>query len=450
MNPGIFREYDIRGVADQDLSDSELKTLSRALGTFYRRHGAHRISVGVDARLSGPRIRKTMTEGLLSCGIDVIDIGMVPTPLLYFSVNKWELDGGLMITGSHNPPEYNGFKICLGPSTIHGEAIGEIAEIAKSNDFEKGAGTQSSRPVFDEYVEHVCRDIKSPLNVKVVVDAGNGAGGPVAVELYKRLGCDVIELFIEPDGGFPNHHPDPTVLENINTLIETVQSTGARLGIGFDGDADRIGVVDSRGEPLFGDELLAVFARSVLKEHPGTTVISEVKASHRLFQDVEKHGGAPLMWKTGHSLIKAKMKETGALLAGEMSGHIFFKDRYYGFDDAVYAGARLLEIVAGTGRDPRQVIEDLPGSHSTPEIRVDCPDEKKFSVVEESKSRFEKMGLSVNPIDGARVEFEDGWGLVRASNTQPVLVFRFEAETAARLAEIRQVIEKVVQEVIGE
>jgi phosphomannomutase/phosphoglucomutase len=302
--------------------------------------------------------------------------------------------------------------------------------------------------VKERYLEMVVGNIKHPLNLKIVVDSGNGMGGVVGPELYRRLGCEVTELYSEPDGRFPNHHPDPTVADNLRDLVREVKAKDAVVGIGFDGDADRIGAVDKRGRVIYGDELLTLYARSILKKNPQAKIISEVKASHRLYQDIARQGGTPIMWKTGHSLIKAKMKEEGALIAGEMSGHMFFNDRYFGFDDAVYAGARLLEILAETGKTPAQLLADLPGSVATPEIRVDCSDEKKFHVVEKARQQFEKRGLKVNDIDGARVEFGDGWGLVRASNTQPVLVFRFEATNQQRLQEIRSLMEDVVHHVM--
>jgi phosphomannomutase/phosphoglucomutase len=444
INDKIFREYDIRGIADRDLTDATCEQLGRAIATFIRAKGGKKITLGMDCRPSSERIRSALSKALNASGIDTIDIGLVPTPLLYFSVSYLQMDGGIMITGSHNPAEHNGLKICVGPSTIHGEEIQEIRQIANRGDFPTGHGTHTQRPITEDYLAYVTKNIRHPLNVKVVVDSGNGMGGVVAPELYRRLGCEVIELFSEPDGRFPNHHPDPTVIDNLQHLIRAVTEHKATLGIGFDGDADRIGVVDATGRVLFGDELLVLYARQVLKEHPGATVISEVKASHRLFQDIAGHGGKPILWKTGHSLIKAKMKETGALLAGEMSGHMFFKDRYFGFDDAVYAGARILEIVDAEKSTPAKLLHDLPPSFSTPEIRVDCPDDVKFEVVAKAREDMQSRGLKVNDIDGARIDFGDGWGLVRASNTQPVLVYRFEASTQARLKEIQKTVEDTV------
>jgi phosphomannomutase/phosphoglucomutase len=363
---------------------------------------------------------------------------------LYFAVLALPTDSGVMITGSHNPAEQNGFKICVGPSTIHGDDIQKIRQILLIGDFTTGKGSYRTEDVRERYIQKVLSTVSNNLPLTVVVDNGNGMGGPVAVELYRRMGCEVIELFTEPDGTFPNHHPDPTVPENLRFLIDEVRRRKTVAGIGFDGDADRIGVVDRSGRVIYGDELLVLYSRQILDAHPGATIISEVKASHRLFQDISKHGGKAIMWKTGHSLIKAKMKTEKALLAGEMSGHIFFNDRYYGYDDAIYAGARLLEILHATGRSPAELLADLPSSFSTPEIRVDCPDELKFQLVDRARMAFQDQGLTVNTIDGARVEFPDGWGLVRASNTQPVLVYRFEATTPERLREIRELMETTV------
>ncbi len=445
-DPKIFREYDIRGVADRDFSDAIMADLSRSIGTYLRRKCASRsVAVGRDCRVSSERVAKRLREGLAKTGLRVIDVGLVPTPLLYFSIHELRTDAGIMVTGSHNPPEYNGFKIGVGAGTLYGSQIQGIREVMDSGDYMEGAGYEESKEVIESYMKVVTENIRTPLDLKVVVDSGNGMGGIVAPELFRRLGCEVIELFSEPDGTFPNHHPDPTVAENLKDCIAKVKSSGADVGIGFDGDADRIGAVDPSGQVIYGDELLALYARQVLKENPGATIISDVKASHRLFDDIAKHGGKPILWKTGHSLIKAKMKEERALLAGEMSGHIFFKDRYYGFDDAIYAAARLFEILAVEKKSPVSLLSDLPPSFSTPELRVDCPDEIKFSVVDAARKEFERIGLKVNTIDGARIDFGDGWGLVRASNTQPVLVYRFEATSEKRLGEIRKIVEDGVR-----
>jgi len=450
LNEKIFREYDIRGVADRDLPHNVVSKLGRAIGSYVKRKGGKTLTVGRDCRISSDRIRQSLIDGLLATGINVIDIGLVPTPLLYFSVFELNSDGGIMITGSHNPPEHNGFKICVGKTTIHGEEIQYLKQIVQKDSYESGKGTLSEKDIKPLYTSMILKNIKHPLNLKVCVDSGNGMGGMIGPEIFRKLGCEVVELFSDLDGRFPNHHPDPTVIENLSFLAEKVKQTNAVVGIGFDGDADRIGVVDPSGKPIYGDELLVVYAREILKENSGATIISEVKASHRLFNDIALHGGKPILWKTGHSLIKAKMKEEGALLAGEMSGHIFFNDRYYGFDDAIYAAARLLEILAINKKTTAELITDLPVSFSTPEIRKDCPDEIKFTVVERALKQFQSQGLKVNAIDGARVEFGDGWGLVRASNTQPVLVLRFEASSQDRLNEIRSKLENTVSSLLKE
>lgn len=442
--PNIFREYDIRGVAETELSSPRVEALGRAIGTFLKEKGCVKIALGKDCRTSSDRIAKHLTQGLLATGSDVIDVGWVPTPVLYFSVVNLGLHGGIMITGSHNPPQYNGIKICIGAQTLYGEQIQEIKKILLVDHFASGQGTKTNLDIREKYIEHVVRDIRKPMSLKVVVDSGNGMAGPIAPEIFRRLGCKVFSLYETPDGNFPNHHPDPTVLDNLVSLRNKVLETSAIVGIGFDGDADRIGVIDRSGTMIYGDELLILYSRQVLEKHPGAKIISEVKASNRLFNDIRKHGGTPILWKTGHSLIKAKMKEVGALLAGEMSGHMFFADRYYGFDDAIYAGARLFEIIATCGKSPCELLADVPQSCTTPEIRADCPDETKFQVISNTRDALKKRGYRINDIDGVRVEFDDGWGLVRASNTQPVLVYRFEAATRARLNEIRSLIEKTV------
>ncbi|HSB12693.1 MAG TPA: phosphomannomutase/phosphoglucomutase [Blastocatellia bacterium] len=437
MNEHIFREYDIRGVVDRDLTDETVYDLARAIGTFLRANGARRASVGRDARESSPRFRDIVIRGLTETGCDVLDIGMVPTPVLYFTLFTQGVDSGVMITGSHNPPDNNGFKVCLGKSTIHGEQIGEIKQIALERNFASGQGKKEERDIVDVYQEHIRSNITvGPRKLKVVVDAGNGMGGFIGAPLYRELGCDVIELFCEPDSRFPNHHPDPTVIENMRFAVNAVREHKADLAIAYDGDADRIGVVDETGTVLWGDQLMIIFSRSILKERPGATIIGEVKCSQTLFDDIRSHGGNPIMWKVGHSLIKAKMKETSAALAGEMSGHLFFADRYFGYDDAIYAGARLIEILSKIDRPLTSQLAGVPRMFNTPEIRVECPDDKKFEVVRRLTEEFKKTHEVID-IDGARILFKNGWGLVRASNTQPVLVLRFEADSEDHLEEIR-------------
>lgn len=448
FNQKIFRENDIRGIANTDLSSRNVRQMGRAIGTFLKRKGCKIVTLGYDCRISSPRISREIRQSLLSCGLDVWDIALVPTPLSYFSTNALEVDGAIMITASHNPPEYNGVKISLGKTTIYGEDIQEIRRILASEIFESGQGNCRKVDIKEKYIQKVLESIPHPLPIKVVIDSANGMAGMIAPELFRRLGCEVIDLFSNLDGRFPNHEADPTVDKNMITLKEEVKRQNALVGVGFDGDADRLGVIDRTGQAIFGDELLVIFSREVLKNHPNAKIISEVKSSHRLFQDIEKHGGKAIQWKTGHSLIKAKMKEEGALLAGEVSGHMFFADRYFGYDDAIYAAARLFEILARTKKSPAELIADLPLSYSTPEIRKECADHIKFEVIKSAKTEFTRRGLKLNDIDGARIEFPDGWGLVRASNTQPALVMRFEAETQSRLSEIKTLVEEVVQNAI--
>lgn len=448
MDPNIFREYDIRGIVGQQLTDETVATLARAIGTFLRNSGAKRIAIGFDARESSPRYCEILTRGLNASGCDVVQIGMVPTPVLYHTTFTQNVDGGVMITGSHNPADHNGFKVSLGTASLFGSQIREIRDIALAGQFETGNGTVETIEVLDEY----CRDIASRVNLgnrklKVVVDAGNGMGGVTAVPVYRSLGVEVVELYTEPDSTFPNHHADPTVAENLHDLIAAVHEHKADLGIAFDGDGDRIGVVDETGRIIWGDELMIPISRSVLAENPGATIISEVKCTQTLFDDIEIHGGKPLMWKAGHSIIKAKLKETGALLAGEMSGHIFFADKFYGFDDATYAGARLIEMRSKIDKPFSSFFTDLPKTYSTPELRMPCPDDIKFDVVDRVAQYFAR-GHNVITIDGARIRFENGWGLVRPSNTQAILVLRFEADSDEALTFIRETVEANVAEFI--
>jgi phosphomannomutase/phosphoglucomutase len=434
----IFREYDIRGTFPDELNRDSVQRIGAAVGTYLQDKGAEEIALGRDCRLSSEPLRDALLEGLLGSGINVVQVGMVPTPLLYFSIHALSLDGGVQITGSHNPPEFNGFKVCLGTSTIYGREIQEIRKIVASGGWRKGEGVHREAEVVGPYLDFLRENIRiGPHKRRVVVDGGNGVGGLVAPQAYGAMGHEVIPLFCEPDGRFPNHHPDPTLPENLHSLIEKVKESGADLGIGFDGDADRIGVVDPQGKIIWGDQLMVIFSRALLKKYPGGTIIAEVKCSQVLFDEIKRCGGRPLMWKAGHSLIKSKMKEEKALLAGEMSGHIFFAERYLGFDDAVYAGARLLEILSQTQAPLSDFLSGLPKMVNTPEIRIDCPDEKKFRVVQGLAETFKKE-YPVIDVDGARVLFEGGWGLVRASNTQPVLVLRFEAMDETRLDEIRR------------
>ncbi len=441
INPQIFREYDIRGIVGSDLTPDSVISIGKAIGTFIRRGGGKTMVVGRDVRSSSVEFRDILSKALNSTGCDVIDIGMVPTPVTYFALHHFNADGGVMITGSHNPPEFNGFKISQGVHSLYGEKVQQLKGLIEANDFESGTGNTKQQDVQGDYMEKICSTLKISRNVKVVVDGGNGCFGIVGPDLLRKMGQTPIELFSEPDGTFPNHHPDPTVAKHLTHLIEKVRSEKAELGIGFDGDADRIGVVDEKGNVLWGDQLLILFARDILSRNPGATIVGEVKCSQNLYQDIEKHGGVPVMAAAGHSLIKNKMRETGALLAGEMSGHICFADNYYGFDDAVFAACRVLQIVANSKQKVSEMLADLPKTAYTPEIRIDCPDEKKFEIVRELTETF-RAKYDVIDIDGVRVNFDDGWALIRASNTQAILVLRFEAVNEERLKELVAIIKK--------
>ena len=439
----IFREYDIRGVADAELLDADIEVLGQAFGTYMQRHAGRKVSLGRDTRLSSPRLGEALRRGLVASGCDVIDIGVVPTPILYYSAFHLRADGGVMITGSHNPPEFNGFKTVCGASTIHGEAIQELLRMIQTGDVARGAGSATTADAVTPYVAEISSQFRFSKRIKVVIDAGNGCGGPAMHRILENLNVDATEMFFEMDGRFPNHHPDPTVPDNLAALIAKVRETGAAFGIAFDGDTDRIGAVDEEGTVIYGDQLMIIYAREILTRKPGATFIGEVKCSQAMYDDLAARGGNPIMWKTGHSLIKAKMKETGAELAGEMSGHMFFADRYYGFDDALYAACRLMEIVAQSGKPLSAQLADLPKTVTTPEIRLDCPDELKFRVVSTATEELRARHKTVD-VDGVRVIFPQGWGLVRASNTQPVLVMRFEAATPGLLREYRSEVEDVV------
>ncbi len=449
MNPAIFREYDIRGVADQDYDAGFARLLGRAYATAFGGKGVKRVAVGRDCRLTSNKYADALKDGLRAGGLDVVDLGMTPTPLVYYSLHHLAVDGGIQVTGSHNPPDHNGFKICVGKISIYGDEIQELRRIIEGGAFREAArGTEEHYAIIPPYQDELIRQFGTlPRRLKVVVDSGNGAAGPVAPRIVAALGCDSHDLFSEPDGRFPNHHPDPTVEENLADLIRTVRAEGADLGIAFDGDADRVGLVDHTGRIIWGDEMLILFARDILAERPGAVIVSEVKCSQRLYDDIAKRGGKGIMWKAGHSLLKAKMRETKAALGGEMSGHIFFADRYYGYDDGIYAACRMLEVVAKSGKPLAELLADLPVVVNTPEIRVDCPDAQKFTIAEKAKERFRRAGYDIIDTDGVRMKFPEGWGLIRASNTQPILVMRFEATTDAKLAEYRRIVEQVLDEV---
>ena len=450
MNPLIFREYDVRGVADRDLTDELALDLGRSFGTFLKRRNQKRIIVGRDCRLSSPRLHKALTRGLLETGLSLVDIGVGPTPMMYFAVFHLDTDGGVQITGSHNPPEDNGFKMMQGKVSLFGADIQTLLGMIKQRDFDlPGGGTVEEHDPLVAYSGFVKGNIRlARKDLRIAIDAGNGAGGPTAVAALRAVGLDPIELLCEMDGHFPVHHPDPSMPENLELLRRTVLDNGLALGIAYDGDADRIGVIDARGDTIWGDKLMILFARAILARHPGAAIISEVKCSQSMYDDIAARGGRPIMWRTGHSLIKKKMKEEHALLAGEMSGHMFFADRFFGYDDAVYASLRLLEIVASSDVPLHELLADVPVTHSTPELRVDCPDEVKFGLVERVLEHYRRTHRVID-VDGARIQFDNGWGLVRASNTQPVLVLRFEASTADELASIRHEVEHTVARLGG-
>ncbi|MGB9741740.1 MAG: phosphomannomutase/phosphoglucomutase [bacterium] len=441
MNPAIFREYDIRGVADQDLTDDVVFRLGQAFGTYIQEKGIYQCLIGRDVRLSGPRIEKTLTNGIVATGVDVIKIGIVPTPVFYFSFFHLNINAGMMITASHNPPEENGFKIGLNKTTIYGEEIQQLRRLAEAGSFRIGKGSVSETDTITPYIEMCQSRIKITKPLRVVFDPGNGTAGILLERLVAGYPIKPVFINLEPDGTFPAHIPDPTVPDYLAQAIKLVKDTGADCGFGYDGDADRIGTIDELGNTIYGDRLLAIFAREILTRHPGAKIVFEVKCSQGLVEHIKSLGGVPVMWKTGHSLIKAKMKEVGALVAGEMSGHMFFADDYYGYDDALYASLRLLRILSNSEKTLSGLVAEVPYYYATPEIRVkiDSPDadRKKFAIVRELRDRF-RQEYEVIDIDGARVIFPDGWGLVRASNTQPILVLRFEARTPERLQSIRQ------------
>lgn len=457
INPAIFRQYDIRGIWGKDLTEEVVEKIGQAFAVYLRftlKKEQIKLSIGRDIRLSSAALFAALSQGLLSSGIDIVDIGMCPTPLQYFSLYHLPVDGGVMITGSHNPPEFNGLKISVGRATLHGEKIQELRRITETGDVIHGTGLMEKYEIIPQYKEFIRRDFPVFNRIKVVIDAGNGTAGLVAPDLMRELGCEVKELFCEPDGTFPNHHPDPIVVENLKDLIQTVISSRADIGIGYDGDGDRIGVVSNTGEVVWGDKMMILFARDIIETRKSKGIvekpifIGEVKCSQVMYETIEKLGGTPIMWMAGHSLIKHKMRETGAVLGGEMSGHMCFADRYFGYDDALYTSLRLLEILSKNGSpyEIGRLLSDLPQTFSTPELRFECPDEIKFKIVEKVKEVFKDYPY--NDIDGIRINFEKGWGLIRASNTQPALVLRFEATSEDTLREIREFVEGKLNEVI--
>lgn len=480
VNNNIFREYDIRGIAERDLTSPVIEALGEAFAAYLRPKGIITATVGYDARTSSPRLCDDIVRGLTKGGVAVTILGLCPTPALYYSLYHLNTGAGVMITGSHNPAEFNGFKLCVGKETIYGEEIQKIRRILEEA-YKQGAGVRSQEsaeksntrktnngsvtrvPILKDYINFLKKQFKAGREhrLKIVLDSGNGTAGLAAPELIRSMNCEVIELFSEPDGRFPNHHPDPTIPGNLTALINIVRTEKADAGIAFDGDSDRIGVVDERGNILWGDQLMIIFSRDILRERPGATFVSEVKCSQIMYDDIRAHGGNAVMWKTGHSLIKAKMRELHAAMAGEMSGHLFFADRYFGYDDAIYAACRIVEIlknlksVQGINASLSMILADLPRTFNTPEIRFDCPDDIKFKVVEKVKEVFfAGHGLSQRPrevitVDGVRAVFDKGWGLIRASNTQPVLVMRFEANDPVALESIKSMMEQQVNAIVA-
>lgn len=453
INRTIFRQYDVRGYVNVDLTEDFAYNLARGCASFYKKKlpSFSKVSIGHDARLSSPSFAKAMIRGFNDSGIDTVFLGMIPTGLCYFSMFNIDVQGAVMITGSHNPPEYNGFKVNLIDLPVYGDGIQEIADIMEADDFlnPEKKGTNSEYNIIPDYEKFILKTItlKDPEKIKVVVDAGNGVGGFVAVPIMRKMGVNVISIFEEPDGRFPNHHPDPTVEAYIQKMIAAVKENHADLGIGFDGDADRIGIVDRNGKIIWGDKILNIFARSVLEEVPGATIVGDVKCSKALYDDIRARGGNAVMWKAGHSLIKAKMKELKAAFGGEMSGHVFFKHRFFGFDCAIYAAFRMLEIVSRQEKvDFDKLLEGIPETFSTPELRIEVDETKKFAIVDKVVRFFKEGGYDVNDIDGVRVTFKDGWGLMRPSNTQNVIVLRVEAETQARMDEIKKLLEDKMNE----
>lgn len=435
----IFRAYDIRGIWGEELTEEVAENVGKAYGGTLPVGST--ISVGRDVRLSGPDLMPALIKGLVSTGLNVIDVGVVPTPLLYFSIHNWDLDGGIMITGSHNPPKYNGFKMCRQGGTLYGPHIKELEGIIEKGDFRQEEGSSEKRDIIEDYVAYVSERVSFPNKLKVVVDSANGTGGAISKRLFTELGCEVIPLFEEPDGNFPNHPADPTVDSNLTDLINTVKETGADLGVGYDGDSDRCGVVTDKGEIVRGDQILVWLSKEVLEDKPGSPIIYEVKCSQALTEEIKKAGGEPIMYRTGHSFIKKKMKETGAPIAGEMSGHFFFAHNYPGFDDGIYASLKVAEYVSCSGKKASELYSELPHYVSTPEIRVRAEEDVKFKIVEEVTNSFkERYGDKVIDVDGMRLQLPEGWGLIRASNTGPKLILRFEAKTQEDLDMIKKLV----------
>ena len=437
LPPEIFKAYDIRGVVDKALSENAVSQIGRALGTEALALGQNAIIIGRDGRLSGPRLVKALSEGVMAAGCDVIDVGMAPTPAIYFATFHLGTQSAIAVTGSHNPPEYNGLKIVLNGETLAGDRIQGIRRRIESGDLASGAGNRREIGILDDYVTRILDDVKPARAMKIVIDCGNGVGGAVAPQLFKALGCETVELFCDVDGNFPNHHPDPSQPANLEDLVEAIKQHDAELGLAFDGDADRLGVVTPDGNAIWPDRQLILFARDILSRQPGGKVIYDVKCSRNLPLAITAAGGEPVMWRTGHSFIKAKLKESGAVLAGEMSGHIFFKERWFGFDDGLYTGARLIELLSMQGKTPQQVFDELPDSINTPELHIHMEEGEHYKLMDELSENARFPDGEISRIDGLRVDFDDGFGLVRPSNTTPLLVLRFEADNEVALERIQ-------------
>ena len=444
VNRTIFREYDIRGIYEIDLKGELPYFIGKAFGSYVKRKNINEVCVGGDNRLTTPEIKEKLVKGLIETGINVIDIGIVPTPLLYFSVHFYEFGSGIMVTASHNPPEFNGFKMVLKEGSLYGKEIQKIADMIENEDFEKGVGKFERKEVIDDYIKFMEERFKFNKKFKVGIDTGNGTAGPLIEKLFRKLGIEFVGLYLESDGNFPNHLPDPVIPENLKDLIDIVKKYNLDCGFGFDGDGDRLGVVDEKGNILWGDQLLIVYSREVLKERKGVKIIFDVKCSRALEEEIEKMGGIPLMWKTGHSLIENKLHEEKAPIAGELSGHLYFADEYFGYDDAIYSSLRLLRIMDKEGKKLSEFFTDVKKYYSTPEIRIEVSDENKFEIVEKVKNYFSKK-YKINDIDGVKVYYPNGWALLRASNTQPALVVRIEGETEEELEKIKEEFMEVIE-----
>jgi len=437
LNPAIFKMYDIRGIVATDLTPDTVRLVGQAFATECLKQDVKEVCIGRDGRLHSKELSVALSEGLNAGGCDVIDVGMVPTPVLYFATHHLKTGTGIMVTGSHNPPEYNGLKMSIAGKTLYGDDITAFYNAIEAGDLNNGSGSVREQSVLEEYFERIVGDIKLERKMKIAVDCGNGVAGVIATKLFKALGCEVTELFCDVDGNFPNHHPDPSKLENLKDICASIKENNLELGLAFDGDGDRVGVIDNKQKVIWPDRQMILYSEDVLSREPGALIIYDVKSSYNLGKEITKMGGEPLMWMTGHSLIKAKMKETGAALAGEMSGHVFFKERWYGFDDGLYSAARMLEILSKKTATSAEVFDALPDSYNTPEIQIMFAEGEHHKFMEKFKSSAEFENADISTIDGMRVTWDKGWGLIRPSNTTPCLVLRFEAENEASLSEVQ-------------